>query len=153
MWKSVIWLASVCPTDDYTFRNIKARIAMMTLSKRKHFLRYWPFVRGIHWWPVTVDSPHKGQWCGALIFSLLCTWTNDWANNRDAADLKHHRSHYVVTVMTLHLWYITLYFILHHTTSLTKSLTLCFLHCIKRLFQIIYLVMLLKYVIGIIYRI
>ena len=26
---------------------------------------YWPFVRGIHRWPV--NSPHKGQWCKALI--------------------------------------------------------------------------------------
>ena len=27
--------------------------------KLKHFPRYWPFVRGIHRWPV--NSPHKGQ--------------------------------------------------------------------------------------------
>ena len=27
---------------------------------------YWPFVRGIHSSPL--DSPHKGQWCGALMF-------------------------------------------------------------------------------------
>ena len=38
--------------------------------KWKHFPRYWPFVRGIHRWPV--NSPHKGQWRGALIFSLIC---------------------------------------------------------------------------------
>ena len=30
-----------------------------------------------------VNSPHKGQWRGALMFSLICTWTNDWVNNRD----------------------------------------------------------------------
>ena len=29
---------------------------------------YWPFVRGIHW--SQVNSPHKGQWCKALMFSL-----------------------------------------------------------------------------------
>ena len=28
--------------------------------------RYWPFVSGINWSPV--NSPHKGQWRGALIF-------------------------------------------------------------------------------------
>ena len=28
--------------------------------KWRHFLRYWPFVRGIHRSPV--NSPHKGQW-------------------------------------------------------------------------------------------
>ena len=40
--------------------------------KWKHFPRYWPFVRGIHRSPVS--SPHKGQWRGALIFSLICAW-------------------------------------------------------------------------------
>ena len=34
--------------------------------KWKHFPRYWPFVRGIHRSPV--NSPHKGQWRGALVF-------------------------------------------------------------------------------------
>ena len=34
--------------------------------KWKHFLRYWPFVRGIHRSPV--NSPRRGQWRGALMF-------------------------------------------------------------------------------------
>ena len=34
--------------------------------KWKHFPRYWPFVWGIHRSPV--NSPHKGQWRGALMF-------------------------------------------------------------------------------------
>ena len=42
--------------------------------KWKHFPRYWPFVRGIHRSPV--NSPHKGQWRGTLIFSLICVWIN-----------------------------------------------------------------------------
>ena len=42
--------------------------------KKKHFPRYWPFVRGIHRSPV--NSPHKGQWRGALMFSLICVWIN-----------------------------------------------------------------------------
>ena len=37
--------------------------------KWKHLPRYWPFVRGIHQSPV--NSPHKGQWRGALIFFYL----------------------------------------------------------------------------------
>ena len=36
------------------------------------FPRHWPFVRGIHRAPV--NSPHKGQWREALIFSLICAW-------------------------------------------------------------------------------
>ena len=62
-----------------------------------HFPRYWPFVWGIHRWPV--KSPLKGQWRGALMFPLICAWTNSWVNNRDAGDLRHHRAHYNVTIM------------------------------------------------------
>ena len=45
--------------------------------KWKHFPRYWPFVRGIHRSPV--NSQHKGQWRGALMFSLIWAWINGWA--------------------------------------------------------------------------
>ena len=43
--------------------------------------------------------PHKGQWGGALMFSLIWAWINDWVNNREAGDLRHHRAHYDVIVM------------------------------------------------------
>ena len=66
--------------------------------KWKHFPRYWPFVRGIHLSPV--NSPHKGQWRGALMSSLICAWINGWVNNREAADLRRHHTHYV-TVMII----------------------------------------------------
>ena len=36
----------------------------------KPFPRHWPFVRGIHRSPV--NSPHKVQWRGAWMFSLIC---------------------------------------------------------------------------------
>ena len=63
----------------------------------KHFLRYWPFVRGIHRSPV--NSPHKGQWRGALIFSLICGWINGLVNNREAGDFGRYRAIYDVIVM------------------------------------------------------
>ena len=62
--------------------------------KWKHFPRHWPFVQGIHRSPVS--SPHKGQWRGALMFSLICSWMNVWVSNRD---LRRHRTHHDVTVM------------------------------------------------------
>ena len=49
--------------------------------------------------PVTGGSHHKGQWRGTLMFSLICAWTNDWANTPDAGDLRRNRAHYDVTVM------------------------------------------------------
>ena len=45
------------------------------------------------------NSPHKGQWRGALVFSLICAWINGWVNNREAGDLRCHRGHYDVNVM------------------------------------------------------
>ena len=65
--------------------------------KWKHFPRYWPFVRGILRSPV--NSLHKGQWRGALIFSSICVWINSWVNNRDAGDLRRYCAHYDVSVM------------------------------------------------------
>ena len=69
------------------------------IIKRKHLSRHWSFVRGIHRSPVT--SPHKGQWRGALMFSLICAWTNSWVNNRNAGFFIRHRAHYDVTVMSM----------------------------------------------------
>ena len=66
--------------------------------KWEHFPRNWPFVRGIHRSPV--NSPHIGQWRGALMVSLICVWINDWVDNREAGDLRRYRAHYGVIVMT-----------------------------------------------------
>ena len=59
--------------------------------------RYWPFVKGIH--RSLLNSRHKGQWRGALMFSLICASTNGCTNNLDAGDLIGHRAHYDVTAM------------------------------------------------------
>ena len=66
--------------------------------KWKHFPRNWPFVREIHRSPV--NFPHKGQWRGALMFSLIYVWINGWVNNREAGDLRRQHDHYDVIVMT-----------------------------------------------------
>ena len=49
--------------------------------------------------PVTGESPLKGQWRGALMFSSICAWLYGWVNNHKAGDLKRHRAHYDVTIM------------------------------------------------------
>ena len=77
------WVNDICIHDD--------------VIKWKHFPRYWSFVRGIHRSPV--NSRHKGQWRGALMFYLICAWTNRWVNNREAGDLRRHQAHYDVSVM------------------------------------------------------
>ena len=65
--------------------------------KWKHFPRYWPFVRGIHQPPV--NSPLKGQWRWALMFSLFCVWINGWVNNREAGDLRRYCAHCDIIVI------------------------------------------------------
>ena len=69
---------------NHTITPVQAKQTLKhdDIIKWKHFPRYWPFVWGIH------RSPHKGQWRGALTFSLICAWTNSWVNNRDAGDLR-----------------------------------------------------------------
>ena len=71
--------------------------------KWKHIPRYWSFVWGIHRSPV--NSTHKDQWRGALVFSLICTWINGWVNNHEAGDLRRSGAHYDVTVMDLVVWH------------------------------------------------
>ena len=82
--------------------------------KWKHIPRYWPFVRGIHRSPV--NSPHKGQWRGALKFSLICAWITGWVYNREAGDFKRYRAHYHVTVMSCR---VSLYALTPHNTFLS----------------------------------
>ena len=64
-------------------------------------------MRGIHRSPV--NSPHKGQWRGALMFSLIYVWINGGVNNREAGDLRRYRTHYDVIVMSTH--HIVSYFV------------------------------------------
>ena len=67
------------------------------IIKWKHFPRYWPFVRGIR--RSLVNSPHKGQWRGAFMFSLICAWINGWVNDGEAGDSRRHRAHHDVNLM------------------------------------------------------
>ena len=84
--------------DDWENIFFHRNISHDDVIKWKIIPRYWPFVWGIHRRPV--NCPHKGQWCGAFMFYLICGCINGWANNGGAADLRHHRAHYDDTVMT-----------------------------------------------------
>ena len=74
--------------------------------------------------------PRKGQGLGALLFSLIYAWINGWVNNREAGDLKRHRTHYDVIIMNLNfqtmewlhccLCYCSLW---HHNATTVSSVT------------------------------
>ena len=65
----------------------------------RHQMEKFSALLALHEGNLQVYSPHKGQRRGALVFSLVCAWTNGWANSRGAGDLRRHRAHYDVNVM------------------------------------------------------
>ena len=101
-WKSSVWKTRtlqpyVANAMLITWRLKEPGARHDDIIKWKYFPRYWPFVREIHRSPV--NSLHKGQWRGTLMFSLICLWLNGWVNNREAGDLRRCRAHYDVNVM------------------------------------------------------
>ena len=93
-------LSSIWRSSHYVPKTLYFIFLHDDIIKWKHFPCYWPFVQGIHLSPV--NSPHKGQWRGNLMFSLICACINNWLNNEEAGDLRWHCAHYEVTVM--HDW-------------------------------------------------
>ena len=93
------------------------------MTSWKHFGRYWCFVQGIHRSPV--NSHHKGQWRGALMFSLICAWINGWVNNREAGDLRRHRAHYDVIVMQGIMIHVVCAIILCCVVPMNTKLIIC----------------------------
>ena len=86
----------------------------MAYDQRKHIQQNW-MVNG-SWWrqmetlsaslafcagnsPVTSEFPSQRPVTRSFDVSLICAWTDDWVNNRNASDLRRHRAHYGVTVM------------------------------------------------------
>ena len=101
-WKSAWIILHMRPDNEsWRYTVTSSRIlcvhTMITSSNGNIFRVTEPFVRGIHRSPV--NSPHKGQWRGALVFSLICAWISDWVNTGESADLRRHHAHYHVTVM------------------------------------------------------
>ena len=83
-----LWMIAARSQLWYTYDDV---------IKWKHFPRYRPFVREIHRSPV--NSPHKCQWRGALMFSLICARINGWVNDREAGDLRCHSASFDVIIM------------------------------------------------------
>ena len=86
--------SSTCCSYNALCDKSKYHDPMMTSSKGNIFR-----VTGPLWGESTGHRFPKGQWRGALMFSLICAWTNGWAINRDTGDLRRHRAHYDATVL------------------------------------------------------
>ena len=108
--QKLLWSVPAGRPPDSCHLILRLQLSIMTLMDFLLSRRIWwwrhqmetfsaslAFVREIH--RVPVNSPHKGQWRGALMFSLICVWINGWVNNGEAGDLRRHRGHYDVNVM------------------------------------------------------
>ena len=63
----------------------------------------------------------------ALMFSLICAWTNGKANNRDASALSRHRAHYDVTVIKKYPRQVSIIYMISYSS---KSLLICEIYVI-----------------------
>ena len=72
---------------------------------------------GIHRSPV--NSPHKGQWRGVFMFSLIGAWTNGCANNRSAG-ITWNKHQCIVKKSGMQILYIwqEFFFWQHHWTTM-----------------------------------
>ena len=88
-----------------------------------------------------VNSPHKGQWRGPLMFSLICAWINGWVHNGEAGDLRRYRAHYDVTVMCLNsrdCHFGGYFFQCFATLKINTIITLEFVATVYKIFQCSY---------------
>ena len=81
--------------------------------KWKHFPRYWPFIWRIHRSPV--NSPHKGQWRGALIFFFdlrlnkrLSKQSSGWWFETPSRSLRRHCNGLCQLKKMLHIYWYTI---------------------------------------------
>ena len=113
------WCACTCYSNENS-HGIRAMFKACASHEIIFFLTYRPWVTfyrrsDVTWWCHQMEtfsaflafcggnSPHEGQWRGALMFSLIGVWINGWINNRDAGDSRCHRAHYDVIVVMV--WY------------------------------------------------
>ena len=106
---ATIWCHDICnPHDDVDWEFCRGSLIFWYTGViwRRHQMETFSAllvlceVREIHRSPV--DSPYKGQWRGALVFSLICDRTNGWENNRDAGDLIRHWAHCDIVLIFNH---------------------------------------------------
>ena len=74
--RSPLMRGAAFQVTPYVRGDLKCRKPFANVMTWKHFPGCWPFVKGIHWWPV--DSLHKGPVTQVLMFSLMLAQTNGW---------------------------------------------------------------------------
>ena len=99
--------------DNERWYFVSYHVATWWRHQTQAFFALLVICGGIHRPPG--NSPHKGQWRGTLMFSLICAWIN----NGDAGDLRRHGAHYDAPVKSADV----LLKILIHKMSLESTLS------------------------------
>ena len=89
--QTIIWT-----NNGLDYWRIYASFGLNELTWQRHQMETFSTLLAIcegNYWPLW------GQWCGALMFSLIYIWTNGWASNGGAGDLRCHHTHYDITVI------------------------------------------------------
>ena len=92
---SLIWCSLNCIPRETTDN-------WLDMTWWRHQMETFSVLLAICAWnsPVHGEFPAQRPVTGALMFSLICFWINYWVNNREAGDLRCHRAHYDVIVMS-----------------------------------------------------
>ena len=95
---------------------LNPRLAKFNLGNKKIC---WHLLPTLTWWRHQMETfsallalcegnrrspdgfPSQRPLARSLVFSLICAWTNGWANNRYVGDMRRHCTHYDVTVMEM----------------------------------------------------
>ena len=96
--KSEVWTITHCLGLGHETMVCAVCLSIFLWHRMETYSALLVLCVGIHRSPV--NSPHKGQWRGALMSSLICAWQNVWINYRDVGDRRRHRVCYDVTVMS-----------------------------------------------------
>ena len=120
-------ISYLIPWEEYhimSLKNIQREFIIYMVRQYSHFIQtksdtfnWLVFFSYSAWWrhqvetfsallaicavnsPVTGEFPHKNQWRGAVMFSLICASIKGWINNVEAGDLRRRRALYDVSVM------------------------------------------------------
>ena len=104
--ETFLWLC-VSKTEAITTRKLSWCLlylydchsaSMMTSSSGNFFRVTGPLCGDFtgHRWILRTEASDAELWC----FLWPMPWINDWVNNREAGDLRRHRAHYDVIVMS-----------------------------------------------------
>ena len=116
------------------------------IDKIDRYLTAAKYVKTRTWWrhqtetfSTTDGFPSQTPVTRSFDISLIYAWRNGWANNQNASELRHHRAHYDVTVMSrvcMPSVSTPVLTVVYHESQITSGLLGCYLFLLhEKLFE------------------